>query len=196
MIAEFIYQHPSIRVLSLSDNSVIDAGCLSFTNLLLQSNRIVVFDLTSNWIGELGASTIFQAAVHSKSIFSLRLGSTSAVGRNSFGADAIQDIEMMFAQNRVLAELDLLMSEIHPEQVDVFAPGLRQNHSLHVLTLANNDVQTRGLAMILQACIDTQLRELNLSGNHLQDKPSKMQFTALCQLAAVSRVTRTRQLTM
>jgi Ran GTPase-activating protein (RanGAP) involved in mRNA processing and transport len=68
---------------------------------------------------------------------------------------------MMFAQNRVLDELDLLMSEIHPEQVDVFAPIQS--------TLANNDVQTRGSAMILQACVDTQLRELNLSGNHLKD---------------------------
>jgi hypothetical protein len=124
----------------------------------------------------LGTSTIVQAVAHNKFVFSVRLSSTSAVRRNSFGLDVIPDIKMMVTHNRILAELDFLMSKMHPEQVKLFVLRLRQNYSLHVLTLVNNDVQTRESVMILQARIRMHLQELNLSGNHLKEDASSPEF--------------------
>jgi Ran GTPase-activating protein (RanGAP) involved in mRNA processing and transport len=169
VIAELVYQHPLIRVLSLSGNTIGDLGCAAFADLLLQSERIIALDLSSNSIGDHGASTIFQSIGHNKSIYSLRLGSTSAVGRNSFGMEAIIDLEQMLIANKTLAELDLSMSEITADHVDVFARGMQVNHNLEVLILANNNIQSRGAATVLAACAHSRIQELNLAGNHMAD---------------------------
>jgi Leucine-rich repeat (LRR) protein len=168
-VAEVVFNHPSIRAISLSGNNLGDAGCMAFADLILQSDRIIALDLSGNGIGEQGASTLFQGLSHNHTVFSVKMGSTSAVGRNSFGLTAIEDLRMMLEHNVVLAELDLSMSEISPEYVDVFSKGLSVNHSLQVLTLNTNNIQSKGAIAILSCCRHGQIRELNLAANHLRD---------------------------
>lgn len=169
-VAETIYRHNDIRVLCLSGNNLGNSGAAAFADLILATRRVIALDLSSNSIGDAGASTIFQALQENKSLYSLKIGSRSGVGRNSFGLKAIQACQAMLFKNHVLAELDLAMTEITADAVQFLANGLMNNKTLQVLNLSDNNIQTRGAAMITSACIEgSRIRDLNIASNHLKD---------------------------
>jgi Ran GTPase-activating protein (RanGAP) involved in mRNA processing and transport len=167
-IVDIIIRHPSIRVLYLAGNAIGNAGCAPICQLLA-TTQVISLDLSSNSLTDSGVAELLRSVAYNKSLFSLKLGSCSAIGRNSCGPEAIPALARVLAANSVLSELDLTMCELSTDAVSIIAECLARNHSLHVLNLANNNLQSRGGTFILSSCVRNRLKSLNLSGNHLKD---------------------------
>ena len=169
IICQIILNHPHIKAISLRENAVGNEGALAIATLLLQTPQIVSLDLASNSIQDEGARAIFYALESNKSLFQLILGSASGLHRNSLGAKSCKELAEMLAANKVLAELDLAMSEITVDLMMTITKGLKQNITLSSLNLANNNIQSRGCKRLFNALVHTHLSSLNISSNQIRD---------------------------
>jgi len=172
-VANIIFNYDNIRVVHLPGNTIGDQGALSFASLLVNTLKIISLDLSSNSIGDIGGKAIFSALRYNKSLVSLYIGSTTGVGRNSFGSKALTELSETFKHNQVLSEIDLTMTEINADTIELLSQGLSQNTTLESMNLSNNNIQSRGAIKFITACSNSNLRVLNLSSNHIKDDVSQ-----------------------
>lgn len=169
VISSVLFKHPNFKVIRLSGNSLGDLGALDMADLLLQTNSIISLDLSSNSIGDEGAASLFNALRHNMSVAFLHVGSVSGVSRNSFGNRAINELSLMFHDNRILSEINLSMTEISTEDITILTSGLSQNKTLKSIHLSNNNLRSKGAVNLLNGLLSSQIAELYLGSNHLKD---------------------------
>jgi Ran GTPase-activating protein (RanGAP) involved in mRNA processing and transport len=169
VIANVVYRKDSIRVVDISCNAIGDSGAYSFSNLLTHSDRIISLNLGSNAITDLGGEAIFSAMCRNYSVIELNVGNSSGVGRNSLQQKSCEALGKMLTMNRVLSVLNVSMTEITADTVQLFCTGLAQNQTLHSLDISNNNIQSRGGIALVAACRKSRLRELSIASNHLRD---------------------------
>lgn len=172
-VADTVYKYNNIKVVCISGNNIGDKGAAAFSTLLQSTSRIISVDISSNSIGDLGCSLIFKALKENKSVIQLKIGSSSGVARNTLGVKSIQQMAEMFSENKVLSEIDLSMTEITADTIQAISKGLKENKTIQVINLQNNNMQTKGASYLLRALVNSQIRELNFSNNHIGDVASK-----------------------
>ena len=166
---QVFYRHPNLKVLNLSTNSLKNDGALCIADLIFASSDLISVDISSNSIGDVGLSAIFQAMRTNRSIYHLHVGSNTGVSRNSVGNKAVEQLSLMLAENKVLSELNLCMSELTTDHIIRACQGLQLNHTLHSLNVSNNNLRSKGVVAILHALSDTSVTELNIANNYVTD---------------------------
>ena len=169
MAANILLNTPCLRVINISGNSIGDRGARYFSQLLQETNSIVSLNLSSNSITDKGAELIFLAMCTNKYVISLNLGSDSGVGRNSFGNKACQALNKMLTENKILSELDIAMTEITCDTIGIIAKGIKQNTTLEYLKISNNNIQSKGVNILLKSCIKSQIKTLHIANNQIKD---------------------------
>jgi len=169
LVAQIVFYHPHIKIVSIAGNSLGNKGSLSFADLILHSKSVISLDLSSNSISDKGAQLIFQAMQQNKFIVTLNIGSSTGVSRNSFGNGAAQELSRVLETNEVLSELDISMTEITSDTVKIISEGLGKNKTLQYLNISNNNIQSSGAKRFISACMFSQIVNLNLSNNHIKD---------------------------
>ncbi|OHT08780.1 hypothetical protein TRFO_22611 [Tritrichomonas foetus] len=173
-ISEILPRHSHFRVVCLSGNSIGNDGAIALAKLIMNDKTIISLDISSNRIGDQGAEAIFHAMIKNRTIVLLNIGSTTGVSRNSIGKDALNQLKNMLISNNVLSELNLSMSEISCESIVPLSQGLSQNFGLKTLNLANNNIRAKGASKILSAIMKSNISDLNLSFNHIDDNISPL----------------------
>ncbi|EAY09598.1 Leucine Rich Repeat family protein [Trichomonas vaginalis G3] len=169
VICSLILNHPHIRSINLSGNSIGNKGATSIAQFLLQTTKIISLDLSSNAILDKGLYAIFYALKSNPSVISLKIGSTSSVARNSVGQSAAKELASTLSMNQVLSELDLSMAKITCDLMIHISKGLELNHSLQVLNISNNNICSKGCRKVLQAILNSNIVDLNISNNAIKD---------------------------
>lgn len=172
MAANILLNTPCLRVVNLSGNSIGDVGALYFSQLLKETQSIISLNLSSNSITDEGAEALFLSLCDNKYVISLNLGSESGVGRNSFGNKACQALQKMLTENKVLSELDIAMTEITCDTIGTIAKGIRNNTTLEFLKVSNNNIQSKGVNILLKSCIKSQIKSLHMANNQIKDDVS------------------------
>ena len=169
VVAAIVLDHPHIKVLSLKGNSIGDIGALSIADLLLQTTSLISVDVASNSIKDEGAKALFNAMQSNNSVTQLTIGSSSGLSRNSLGLESAKELARMLQKNKVLSELDISMSEVTSDLTSLITVGLKQNNTLQVLNIGNNNITSKGCKKLLQSLINAQLVSLNISSNQIKD---------------------------
>jgi Ran GTPase-activating protein (RanGAP) involved in mRNA processing and transport len=164
-----IAQKPIIRVIDLSGNQIGNHGAMYFADLLMHAPHIISLNLASNSITDQGIEAVFYALCQNTSLVSLDIGSTSAVGRNSFGPRSCRVLARMLQQNVVLSTLNISMAEITTDSILTICDGIAHNRTLHELDLSNNNILSKGASAFLAACAQSRIRDLRLGYNQLRD---------------------------
>lgn len=172
VITQILQNHLHFKVICLSGNSLFDDGALSIAKFIAQNKNIISVDVSSCRIRDFGSAAIFKAMSINRTVIFLNIGSTTCVSRNSLGQLAIEELKDMLMANTVLSELDLSMSEISCEMMPLFSQGLSFNTTLQVLNMADNNIRAKGAVKLLHAIIKSNIKELNLSNNHIDDNVS------------------------
>lgn len=168
-ICKILPNHSNYKVLNLGGNSLYNEGAVSIAKFLAHNKSIISVDISSCMITDIGAAAIFRALFVNRSVIVLNIGSTTCVSRNSIGNVALEELKYMLIENNILSELNLSMSEICCDTMLPLSIGLSQNHFLQSLNLANNHIRSKGANQIINALMDSNISELNLSFNHIDD---------------------------
>lgn len=169
ILANILITKPLLKIVDISGNSIGDQGAFCFSKLISSSKNIISMNLSSNSITDEGSQLIFAEMTNNKHIISLNLGSDNGVGRNSIGAKSAQAIKVMLQSNNILSELDISMTEITCDMVTPIAQGIRQNSALQYFNISNNNIQSKGVNILLKACAQSKIKVLSMANNHIRD---------------------------
>ncbi|KAK8896965.1 Leucine-rich repeat-containing protein 74A [Tritrichomonas musculus] len=167
--ATIILNKTCLRVINMGGNNIGDRGARYFAQLIQESENLVSLNLSSNLITDKGAEAIFLAMCDNKFVISLNLGSESGVNRNSFGSKACQALKKMLTENKVLSELDIPMTEITCDTIEIIAKGIRCNSTLEHFNVSNNNIQSKGVSSLLKSCAKSQIRSIHVANNQIKD---------------------------
>jgi Ran GTPase-activating protein (RanGAP) involved in mRNA processing and transport len=170
--------HPNLTILDLGFNSIGDDGCTALCLHMLAGNHTLrnLF-LSGNNIQQRGAIAIASAILHGCSLSRIHLSAnrlgelgievlaqaiTEADGRIQQLLQRQGGIKAGFAVKPVtLEELHLDDTDMQSKGLATLASMLLTNHSLKVISLANNDIDDRQMAHLSQAL--TQNKQLPLT---------------------------------
>ncbi|OHS92792.1 hypothetical protein TRFO_40913 [Tritrichomonas foetus] len=172
VLAKVAMNHQNFRILNFAGNSFGNEGAIQFSEFIRLTKTVVSIDLSSNLFTDVGFQSIMRAMNENNSIVDLYIGSSSGVARNTIGIHGISELSKMLMTNRILSLIDLSMTEISSENIEPLAFGLMNNHTLQTLNLSNNNLRSKGAIIIINACKDSSLHELNISNNHITDDVS------------------------
>lgn len=179
--------HPNLTILDLGFNSIGDDGCTSLCLHMLAGNHTLrnLF-LSGNNIQQRGAIAVASAILHGCSLSRLHLSANrlGALGIEVL-AQAIAEAEARIQQllqrqggiKAGFAVKPVALEELHLDDTDMQSESLRAlssmlmtNHSLKVISLANNDIDDRQMACLSQALTQNKqlpLKSLILSFNKI-----------------------------
>ncbi|XP_068699990.1 nucleotide-binding oligomerization domain-containing protein 2-like isoform X2 [Montipora foliosa] len=162
---------------NLSSNSIGDEGATSLSQALAVNTSLTTLDLCSNSIGAEGATSLSQALAVNTSLTTLDLS------RNSIGAEGATSLSQALAVNTSLTTLDLSRNSIGAEGATSLSQALAVNTSLTTLDLSRNSIGDEGATSLSQAlAVNTSLTTLHLSDNHIGAEGA----TSLSQALAVN----------
>ena len=170
--------------LDLSNNPLRDAGGAALARLLPRCGELRRLELRSVGLGDTGVAALFEG-MRKDTLTGLDLGCAGTFGRNSLGVLGAEAAAKMLAQTSSLSWLSLASTSVTPECATLLSKGLRQNLTLRLLDLSENQISDAGASNILTAAISADLRELNLGHNEISDR-SAPHFIALLDSVRVS----------
>jgi Ran GTPase-activating protein (RanGAP) involved in mRNA processing and transport len=173
-----------VTCLDLSNNPLRDAGGAALARLLPRCGELRRLELRSVGLGDAGVAALFEG-MRKDSLTSLDLGCAGTFGRNSLGVLGAEAAAKLLAQTSSLSWLSLSSTAVTPECATLLSKGLRQNLTLRVLDLSENQISDAGASNLLTAAISADLRELNLGHNEISDR-SAPHFIALLDSVRVS----------
>lgn len=186
IVANCIYQTPTLRVIYFADNFLGDEGAYCFADLIYNSNFLIALDLGSNRMTDNGTRTIFSSLKTNNSVSCLNIGSKTSIGRNIIGPKTVKEISEMLKENRIISELNLSMTELNSINIPGICPGLTVNKTLTHLNLSNNNIKSTGAISILKSLYNSNIMELRMAGNHITDDVSPFVSAFLCKNKKIS----------
>ena len=172
ILTNIAFVHQNFKILCFGGNNFGDKGALAFSELIKATKSVISLDLSSNSFTDVGFQIIFNAMSYNTSIVDLNVGSSNGITRNKIGPLGIKQLSILLSKNRILASLDLSMTELSSENITPLAESLSKNHTLGTLNLSNNNVRSKGTAILLSNLKSSSIVDLILSNNHLTDEIS------------------------
>ena len=169
-LTNILFNSDRIAILNLSKNNIGDEGVELLVNSLKDSQSLVSLDISSNSISHKGGSLIFNTFIYQQSIISLNISSHEGVNRNRLTAKGIKNIETFLEKNLFVEILNISSNSLRNEGFELICKGLNNNFTLRELSIGNNDINEEGLKQCLKYINITKIISLNLGGNKIKDE--------------------------
>ena len=149
----------------------------ALSQVLAVNTSLTTLDLSREYIGAEGATSLFQALAVNTSITTLKLSHIS------IGDAGATSLSQALAVNTSLTTLDLSREYICAERATSLFQGLAVNTSITTLKLSHNSIGDAGATSLSQAlAVNTSLTTMDLPSNFIGDAGA----TSLSQALAVN----------
>ena len=165
-IAKALQNTFTLTIFEITDNNIDKEAADDIAAVLFRNTKLQEVDLSRNNLRTVGAIKIAKALQNSSTL------TTFGIASNNIGEEAADDIATALSHNSKLQKLYLSSNNLKAVGIIMITKVLENNPSaLTIIDVSNNDIGTEesaaaNIASVLLNCHD--LRELQLSGNHLQ----------------------------
>ena len=160
-LSKYLYEDNYLNYISklaidLTVNKIHEEGALHIARMLYCIEHLY---LTSNPIGDTGASLISEAIRETATLKALILNSCGIALRGA------KDLSRALAQNSSLEKLDIGLNNIEDEGVSHVAEALKQNKQLKELWISQCGMTDKGVASLASALtVNNSLKMLHVGG--------------------------------
>ena len=169
-LINILYNTERISILNLSKNNIGDEGAELLINSLKDSLSLVSLDISSNSISHKGGNILFTTFINQQSIVNLDISSHEGINRNRLTSKGIKNIKNFLEKNLFIEKLNIGNNSLRNEGLGLICKGLNNNKTLKELGIDNNDINEEGLKHCLKYINKTKIISLNLSGNKIKDE--------------------------
>ena len=169
-LTDILFNSDRISVLNLSRNNIGDEGVELLVKALKNSQSLVSLDISSNSISPKGGNMIFTKFIYQQSIINLDISSHEGVNRNRLTKKGIKNIQNFLKKNLFVEKLNLNSNSLRNEGFELICKGINNNFTLRELSIGNNDIDEEGLKQCLNYINTTKIMSLNLGGNKIKDE--------------------------
>ena len=169
VISDILLLKNRISRLNLTKNNIGDIGVEILVNSLKDSVSLVSLNITSNSISYRGGIIIFNTFENQKSIIDLNISSIEGSNRNRITSVGLKEIKSYLTKNIFIESLNIAGNSIRNEGFILLCKGLKNNISLQVIDISNNDIHEKGIKngieYINKYKIFSKIHTINISNN-------------------------------
>ena len=169
-LSNILYNSDRIAILNLTKNNLGDYGIEILVNSIKKSLSLLSLNITSNSITHKGGQIIFEELCEQQSIIDLNISSIEGTNRNRLTATGIKNIPTFLKKNLFIEKLNLGGNSIKNEGFILLSKGLNNNNNIINLNISNNDIHSKGLTKGLNLITNCKIYSLNLSNNPILDE--------------------------
>lgn len=169
IVADGLLQNTTLTCLAISHNSIGPQGVRALSRVLQVNSTLRELRMGGSTFGVQGATdTFFEALSNNKTLKKLDLYG-SFINRPNLSI-AVRE---MLRRNFTLKELNLDDNSLKGDDIERIVEGLKENQSLQSLSVANNDIEVKGVRALCKA---VSLKHLDVGRTQLSSEA----WTELC----------------